>query len=221
MKLFISDLHMGSPLFKKKMEIVELFNSPNIEDIYILGDVIDRLEKSLNKIIVENKFLIDTINDCGKVRVVIKGNHDPDMEKMREIFHNVLVTDKLETELFGKKTILIHGDETDVSVKWSKFFFIFHYFSERLGFNLKGWVRDTAHSMSMKRQKLNYNSLVFESEKELYKKYCDNYKIIISGHTHLPKVVRLTKADYLNCGCVVRNPSYLLADLNTIILKRF
>jgi UDP-2,3-diacylglucosamine pyrophosphatase LpxH len=221
MKLFISDLHISSPLFNKEVEIIELFNSSYIEDIYILGDVLDYWQENPDKTVFKNKDLIDTINNCGKVRVIIKGNHDPDIEKMREIFYNIPVLYKLEIELFGKRTILIHGDETDTSVRWAQFLSVFQYPFECIGLNPKAWLRNTIHKISMKRQKLSYNSLVFEAEKKLYERYCEDYKIIISGHTHLSKVIRLPKADYLNCGCILYNPSYLLADSNIIALKRF
>lgn len=220
MKIFISDLHIGSPLFKVENKLIELFNSSKVEEVFILGDLFDIWYKDIYKIVRENVKFIDYLNDSNKIKVILKGNHDPDVDVMRNILNNKVILNKYETELFGKRTFLIHGEEFDSLAYKKGLGFYIHRFFANYGLNLKAAFRNTV--LLIKYLKLGdiKNKLIFEAEKELFNKYSKNYDIIIFGHSHIPKLVRLPEADIINCGCMVYNPTYLIADKNTISLKK-
>jgi len=221
MDIFISDLHISSPLFKFEKEVTCLFNDPKVEAIYILGDLFDDWEECPTKTAKKKKVFIDMINNCSKIKVIIKGNHDPDIHVMGEIFPNILILERMELDLFGKKAILIHGDETDTSMGWTKTLFYVNYLLERVGFNLKAFIRNTVHWYLVWKHSVSPNSLVFKTEKALYKKYSKDYDIIISGHTHMPKIVVMEDAYFLNTGSVLYKPNYLVVDKNTFFIQRF
>ena len=218
MKVFISDLHMSSPLFKKGKEVKELFNSPNVEEIYILGDLLDTWEE--DPFFTANRYsdLIELINK--KVTLIIKGNHDPSIEDMQKIFPDVLITTKHEMELFGKKVLLVHGDEVDRFDLWARLWFPIHYCCERLGINFKAFVRNTFAKYKARKNNLKSNDLILKIEKDIVAKYKSECDILITGHSHLSKVVRSSEIDFANCGSLMDKPSYLIADKNTLVIKR-
>ena len=220
MKIFVSDLHVGSPLFRDGKRLIELFNDPKVEEIYILGDVLDVWHKDVTTITRLNALFIDAINSCSKIKVILKGNHDPDIDTMRSVFYNTIVTDKFEMDLFGKKAILIHGDEFDKRAYRRDVYFKIHKFFSKYEINLKAFVRNIVYSYAMFKKGLSNNDLVLQGEIDVFNKYSRDYDIIVMGHSHLPKMVRKKDADYLNCGCIVYKPTYLAAEKNTIFLKR-
>jgi UDP-2,3-diacylglucosamine hydrolase len=220
MKILMSDLHMSSPLFKLDREIIDLYNDTNVESVYILGDIFDVWEGCLSKTLEKRKDLIDKINNSGKTVVILKGNHDPDIDRLKEIFNNVFVAKSHTIELFGKKTLLVHGDEFDGTEFWGKLLFTFQWPLERIGFNSKAWLREKIYKYKLWKTGLTNNSLVFDMEKKLVEKYGKDYNLIIAGHTHLTKLVKLDRVTYANTGNMLYNPSYLVADGNTLMIKR-
>ena len=103
MKIFISDLHISSPLFKKDKEIINLINTKEVEEVFILGDILDTWEEDPYRTMENKKDFIYEINQCDKIKVMLIGNHDPEINIMKEIFTNTIVTDKYDMELFGKR----------------------------------------------------------------------------------------------------------------------
>lgn len=203
MKVFISDLHIGSPLFIMEDIIVFLYSNPEITEVYILGDIFDVWEKSLNKILKDYKSLIDMINNSSKTKVIIKGNHDPELNVLQEVFNKILVTYKFSINAAGKKILLLHGHEFDGSEFFTKLFFPIHWCFERLGINLKKWFREKIHKFLLWKNNLEYDSLVFNMEKKTIEKYGNMYDLVISGHSHMKKIVNLEKVTYINCGAVI------------------
>jgi UDP-2,3-diacylglucosamine pyrophosphatase LpxH len=221
-KLFISDLHLGSPLFKKEYQITQLFNCSNYKEIYILGDVIDTWEDDLNNITEQYRRLIIAINHSPAKVFILKGNHDPSVEKLKFIFHSCEVTNKIEIYLGDKKVIMVHGDEFDdaiIKYSWvAKMWFPLHWLLERFGINIKGYLRELFHSIAKKKDNKHYNDIITEIEKRAVEKYKD-YSVIIMGHTHLAKMVYTSTPIYLNAGSMLVDPSCIEYD-NGVFTKR-
>ena len=57
-KLYISDTHLGSPLFDSISYITSLITSPEFDEIYFLGDITDVWASLLMQIIYINCFSI-------------------------------------------------------------------------------------------------------------------------------------------------------------------
>lgn len=221
MKIFISDLHISSPLFKKDKDVIDLFNDPKVEEVYILGDLLDTWEQNPYKTAEKKKDFIYELNQSEKLKVILRGNHDPEIPVMREIFPNTVILDQHIMTLFGKKTILIHGHTFDEYVTRNKPLFFIHYLGERVGLNLKGFFRTRYYNLVRFINDAPKNSLVLKTEKAIVEKYTNEFDLIICGHTHVPKLVRLESIDYVNCGCVIYKSTYAVADKNTMLVKRF
>ncbi len=219
-RLFIGDLHLGSPLFKYFNEVIKLITG-DYDEVVIVGDIIDTWEDDINNILKDSKRIITAINNLGQKAVIIKGNHDPSIEVMRAIFPKAQVLDKY----INGKLLVIHGEEFDSLVTkfdWlAKIMHPIHWIFQRFGWNIKGWFRELFHSISTKRQKKYYNDLISEVEKSTVRKYGVKYDYIVMGHTHLPKYVTTPMTVYLNCGDWVHNCTYIVSDGETYTLGHY
>lgn len=220
MKIFISDLHISSPLFKKDKEIINLINTKEVEEVFILGDILDTWEEDPYRTMENKKDFIYEINQCDKIKVMLIGNHDPEINIMKEIFTNTIVTDKYDMELFGKKVNIVHGHEFDISNSYLKYFFFLHYIGERLGMNIKGYARNIYYNNLLKKTGLTNDSIVIDIEKKLVARYTSVVDLVICGHTHIPKIVKTDSIIYANCGSCISEPSYIRADKNMLSLIR-
>lgn len=223
MKLFLSDLHLGSPLFDKENEIKQLFNCNKYDEVFIIGDIIDTWENSVKTITLKYESLIQSINTSVAKVYIIKGNHDPKIIDLKRIFYKCHVLDNKELNLNGKKTLLIHGHEFDgVMVKYlgiNKLLFPIQWLCERLNLNISNWLNTTYHSVAAKISDKHYNDIVLEIEKRVIEKYKD-YDILIMGHTHLEKFVYTYKPVYINTGSLIHDPSYLEYDSGIFVRRR-
>jgi len=227
MYLFLSDLHLGSPLFKIKNELLKLITDDKYSRIYIIGDIIDTWEEDYHKVVSEFKDVIDCINNSPKFIVLIKGNHDPEISIMKFLFPNKPVYFKYETSLGNNTALLFHGDEFDYKITkhitLARFLFPIQWFLERLGFNFNWFTLNLYHSISKKVQHKKYDALVLDIEKEAVEKYKD-YDLIIMGHTHKHKLIKLSdNRYYINTGALINYPVY--AEFNeedsTFTIKKF
>jgi UDP-2,3-diacylglucosamine pyrophosphatase LpxH len=220
MKIVISDFHLGSPLFKFTEVLISLFDRPDVEEIYILGDILDFWEQNVDKTVERNKRLIDYINNSSKVKIILKGNHDPKIEKLKDIFPNVEILERYETEICGLKTIMVHGDEFDSSYWWTKVLYPFHYCLQRLGINIKKVIRGFIHFIYMVWQGTDKNDLVFPAEKKIFNKYSKDYKVILAGHSHVAKICKKPEALYVNCGSVLSDGDYISIEGSKVRIKK-
>ena len=218
--LFLSDFHLGSPLFKSEDKIFSLLND-EYDMIFLLGDIIDTWEGSLWSIINDNAPLLRELNALPNL-VVIKGNHDPDLDDLNRVFPGKEVSMDYEFEDNGKKGIVVHGDEFDHMVtrySWiARLVWPINWILERAGINIKAFFRETYHSLAAKREKKYYNDLILTVEKELVNKYKDGYDYIVIGHTHLPKLIVEDDYTYVNCGDWVHNQTYVIYEDNNFRL---
>lgn len=211
--LFLSDLHLGSPLFDSESEsIIMALLDGNYDKIFIVGDTIDSWEEKLTTIRLSYVNLFAKLNNLDNV-IIIKGNHDPSLSELQNFFPFKEVTDDYVIYDSNKSMIIMHGDEFDNLVRkyswFAKIIFPIHWFFERFGLNLKGFFRTTLYSISAKRQKKYYNDLVLDMEKGLVNKYKELYDCIVVGHTHFPKKVTGDNFVYVNCGDWIHNKSYV------------
>lgn len=206
--LFLSDLHLGSPLFELGT-ICGLILSPEYERVFLVGDIFDVWEDGLTDIVRKNRTLVNAINIASKEKEVVYliGNHDPLEEEVQQVLPQVKTCEEYEFD----GGIIIHGhsfDESIIKYSWlAKFTFFFHWIFERFGINLKAFFRNLYFSISNKRNKGYYKNLVLDIEEEAIKKYQYKYKFVLMGHTHFPRHVFST-IEYINCGDWIYNRSW-------------
>lgn len=218
--LFISDLHLGSPLFECENEVISVL-SGEYSMVFIVGDIIDTWEESVEHIVSKYSKLIDKINELENI-MIIKGNHDPSLQSLETIFPGKYVVTKCEFHSGENSGIVIHGDEFDIMVtkySWiTKVLAPIHWALERIGINLKAFFRELFFSIANKRNKSYYKDLVFDIEHSLVEKYGHKYKYVIVGHTHLPKIENINGCMYVNCGDLIHNKTYAIYEDNKFIL---
>jgi len=229
MELYLSDLHLGNPLFKDENTILKLLNEPKYNRIVILGDIIDTWEAPVESIRKKYDHLINQINLRAKQGpvLIIRGNHDPDILVMHSIFDMCRIFESLREG----STIFIHGHEFDELITkhyWlAKLIFPIRWLLERLGVNLLAYVRNLYHSIAAKRQNKKYNDLVIDIEKQAVSKYEKDFDYLVMGHTHLPKIVlrdsdpkEPRKCDYINVGDWIHNRTYVERDGDKFKLRK-
>lgn len=218
--LFISDLHLGSPLFRFKNKVIRLLDD-KYDRVFILGDLLDIWEDSLESIVRDNRKIINRINELDNV-VIVKGNHDPSIFDLNSVFPNAMICSAYRYSVGDKILVMVHGDECDdliAKYSWlARALFPIHWVCERFGINLKGFFRELFHSVAMKVNKQYYNDLVSGIEKELVSRYADGCDYLIVGHTHLPKIVKKGNVIYINCGDWTWNQSFAVYENNAFRL---
>lgn len=223
MDLLLSDIHLGSPLFKLEKQLISLLSDKKYERVFIIGDLIDEWEMDVGEILDKYKDVIDCINDSKKFIMIIKGNHDPSIDVLKAIFPGRAVYINYVINFGDKKTILTHGHEFNFMItktlSLTKLLFPFQLLSERLGFNLNGALRDLYQSVASKIHHKKYNDLVFSMEKKAAEKYSE-YDVIVMGHTHKEKLVKLPDNKfYVNTGSLVHYPVYTEFSNNYFVTK--
>lgn len=223
MELYLSDLHLGNPLFKDEAMILKLLNDVKYDKIVILGDIIDIWEAPVDTIKSQYGDLINQINLRAKQGpvLIVRGNHDPNTLIMNSMFDMCRIFEYLR----DNDTLFLHGHEFDQLITkhfWiAKLIYPVRWFLERLGVNLLAYTRNLYHSVAAKRQGKKYNSLVLDMEKHAVAKYEKDCNYLIMGHTHLPKIVLRNsdpdeprECDYINTGDWIHNRTYVEREGN-------
>ncbi len=220
--LYISDLHIGSFSFKKEKELIKLLKR-NYNNVYIVGDILDIWEDDLNIILDKYSSLINIINE--KSPIIIKGNHDPNICILKEVFPKSKV---YEYYVIDDYNIYLHGNKYDSMVNeylWlSKVLFTFNKYSTRLiGIEWRGVTVKFIHFLKRIVMLKKYNEITLPMEKRVVNDLNKLGKNIIMGHSHLPKKVKINEHNYyVNIGDMISNNTYVEYDrkLNTIDIKR-
>lgn len=212
LRLILSDLHLGNPLFKHENELLNLLDC-DFDEIIFCGDILDVWELPIDKIISKYSNMISFINMKSNITkiIIIHGNHDPDIPKLKNIFSECHICESYEYD----NNIVVHGDEFDEFIlkysSLSRWLSYFNWIFERFGLDLKTFFRELFYSISAKRQKVYYNDLVSDIEKAAVDKYSESFSTVIMGHTHMPKIVG-SKCLYVNVGDMIHNYTYVLHD---------
>lgn len=212
--LYISDIHLGNPLVDPSIDdLITLLTREDFTSIFLVGDIFDIWENSITEIQKKYSKLIACINELAlkKCVIMVKGNHDPSIEILREILYNVRTIAYMYSH---NNDIVIHGDEFDKLVTkyswWAKVIWPLQWFPERFGINVRYVIRNIYYSIAAQKSKKFYNDLVTDIEIHLFNKYKKNFDNIIVGHTHQPKIVVKDNKTYVNCGSWVQNKNYVI-----------
>jgi UDP-2,3-diacylglucosamine pyrophosphatase LpxH len=217
-KLFISDIHLGSPLFKHRENLVRLLKNNNFDQLFLLGDIIDTWEGSVYAVETTYADIIHEINRRESSVVIVRGNHDPPISHMRFIFPKAKIHNFFTLRLpDGRKCALVHGEEFDD--QWFKYsylartFFGLQWMFERFGMNFKPFFSTIKCSLSKNYKRRYWNELVSAIETKAVSIYKEGYDCLVMGHTHVGKVLHLIEHDnmftYVNCGSLEkRRPTF-------------
>ena len=213
----ISDVHLGT-FGCHARELLTYLNSIKPKKLILNGDIIDiwQFRKSFfpkSHLAVIQRII--ELGSSGTEIIYITGNHDELLRKFSDtIFGNFQIVDKLVLDLDGKKAWFFHGDIFDVSVQNAKWI-------AKLG----GWGYDFLIVLNrllnwtlvkLGRNKYSLSKKIKNSVKRAVKFVSDfeetasdlaieqQYKYVICGHIHQPKIIRKTNNSgtclYLNSG---------------------
>lgn len=203
--LFISDFHLGSPLFSNEYELIKILTS-GYDKIFLVGDIIDELENDVDITVFEYNTLISIINKLDNV-IIVKGNHDPGICDLRIVFPKAWVCDEYIDD-FG---VVVHGDKFDkfLDTFLQKISFKIFYVCERVGLNTKMIIRHILYNVISFIKGKSKNDLIVHYEIDAFNYYCKEHNNIISGHSHMPKIVSRDGCNYINCGDWIYNKTYV------------
>jgi len=209
--LFLSDIHLGSPLFKDKEFILSLLNDISFDIIILLGDIIDSWEDDVDSIIKNNVDIINTINK--KNVLYLMGNHEPNINIVKKIFPNI---DVYKDNIYlGMNVVCTHGHQFDNRLRStiiSKLTFYMYWIIERIvKIDIRPYFREL-FSIAFHRDKDYYEDLVLDVEKRAVRKFKNDYKSVIMGHTHIPKIATVDNFLYVNCGDWSHSNSYVILN---------
>ena len=213
----ISDTHLGTYGCQAE-ELLLYLNSIQPKKLILNGDIIDIWQFRKRYFPKSHLQVLKKITDMatkGTEVVYITGNHDEALRRFSDThLGNFSLVDKLVLELDGKKAWFFHGDVFDASIQNAKWI-------AKLG----GWGYDMLILLNtfinwilvkMGREKYSLSKHIKNSVKRAIKYISDyessasdlainnNYKYVICGHIHQPKIVRKVNKYgtclYLNSG---------------------
>ncbi|GHD31022.1 UDP-2,3-diacylglucosamine diphosphatase [Halioglobus pacificus] len=225
--LWISDVHLGS-VHSKAESLLQLLKRVECERLYLVGDIVDvwAMHKRVYWPEAHNRVLRQILKMSKRqVDVIyIPGNHD---QNFREFcgseFGNITIHKQVEHKtLAGKRMLVMHGDEFDYAVRYSR---------------LNRWIGDIGYDLLMW-----FNRYINRAREALGKPYWslakwvkvnisqagdailayqraaahfarDNrFDGIICGHLHYPVISEIDGVTYCNDGDWVENCTALVED---------
>lgn len=240
--VFISDVHLGTDIcqyekllsFLKDLETDD-GNSYNVENLYLVGDIIDMTNINHKVFWRYHRTVIKKLlrmADKGVKITYIPGNHDYHLR--REIFEDKDLRDEIQDISFrdeviyetakGKKYLVLHGDQFDGAVrmhpwlyKMGDWLYQFVIFLSKWQNRIRRLFGGKEWSMSLWLKTKTKQAVSFVSKfdelitKEMQDKKCDG---AIYGHTHFKKDITLNGYHILNTGCWTEYCSYVAEDMN-------
>ena len=226
--IWISDVHLGSR-HSKANELLQLFERIEFETLYLVGDIVDLLamKRRVHWPNTHNKGLREIMKLSrreGSRVVYVPGNHDyafrtlvggalGEMDIRRSVEHLTAT---------GRRFLVLHGDELDYAVRYSKLNRVVGDFAYGLlmGINhwvvkmrrllglrywsLAGWVKNNVSQAGAAIQAYQDAAIRMASER--------GYDGIICGHLHYPDLYERDGIVYANDGDWVENCSALIED---------
>jgi len=208
--LFLSDIHLGGPEFVYTKPLRKALCSVFWDAIYIVGDVVDVWETDVASIQESQAEFIKMINILSQETkvIIVKGNHDPAAVILSRIFPYARVyPDEHHTQIAGEYTIICHGNKVDPANWYLRPAFDFRKYLER-AFG-EGLINKIAAWVKQKFYKAAYTRPWNHVDAGAVKKWADDARIIIMGHSHYAKVLITPKITYINLGRTIPpNPTY-------------
>lgn len=224
--IFISDLHLGTRGCQYD-RVLDLINSTQSENLFILGDFIDgwKLKKSKywpqkHTDIVRKLLKRTKSNTC--IHYII-GNHDEFLINfLGSLGDKITIEEEFIYESHNKKFILCHGHQFDYVIKHMKILGILGsigydsliYINRKINqtrkkFNLTHW----SLSKYVKDKVKNIVTFLSKYEKCLLD-YVSQKKVdgIICGHLHQPCIDKKEENFYFNCGDWIENCTAIVED---------
>lgn len=212
--IFVADSHFN----KKNQEFLHLLNKiktgeTKVSQLFLMGDMIDFISGESKYFIIQNKEIINILNELSNnIEIIyLEGNHD---YNLKSIFPNIKVVSREEQPLLGKnkddKIIkLSHGDNFS---DWKYNFYCIiirnKYLLHFLNFIDINFFISKKIEDSLLKKNICYKIFNFE---EIVKRRVENYScdIVIEGHFHQGEEFLVDNKRYVNVPSLCCQKKYL------------
>ena len=201
--IILSDLHMGSRYFKSQAFAGLLDNLPDIDELILNGDVLDRPHAKLASTHLQNLDRIEQLSFHHKV-VWVRGNHDNGYMPAR--------LGKIEfcrRYTFDHRILITHGDDFDNIMPRSRVFMkafrLMHDLRVRLGarpVHVAEYAKKWKAFYRVLRNNIMLNAVNFAVE--------NGYQAVTCGHTHFAEDMVVNGVRYINTGAWTEYPAHYL-----------
>jgi UDP-2,3-diacylglucosamine pyrophosphatase LpxH len=202
--LFISDIHLGTPVCKAKL-LLDFLKHHKTDNLYLVGDIIETWhlkkwysDKYQDKLI---KKLQHIARKCDKAYYIV-GNHD---QPFTNIAKSILSDFKFTTDdliyytLDKKKILITHGHKFDTFI--SNFVlirYLYRYINRWTTYKVIHKIHDILDSYQEARINKYRTKAITHAKLHL----CDG---ILVGHSHISDYIQLDNIMYFNTGCWVED----------------
>ena len=240
---FASDLHLGVPNAAESLEREKKFIkwldhiAPDTKELYLLGDVFDfwfEYKRAIPKGFARLQGKLAEFTDSGIPVHFFAGNHDMWLNNyFSEELGLIVHLEPFETELFGKKFFLAHGDGLgpgDQNYKFLKKIFRNKWLKRSFGLVHPNTGIRIAQYFSKRSRKGNAhldqtdygeNEFLLLFSKEYLGKHPD-ISYFVYGHRHLPVNNEFAPGKhYINLGDWIGHNTFLQADGEGVRLLRY
>ena len=188
-RAFISDLHLGNQACKID-KLISFLERANFRELYLVGDIVDltNFGNPPDSHLYALRLLTDVLPKEGILVKFVWGNHDPYLFENSEI-------------CFGSEGILaIHGDQIEEYLALS--------FLDTLAYK----VAKLSGLATLIKQKFGEYIPYLKRFESLALMYAASrgYDVVITGHTHYPKIFRAEDCTFVNCGDWTEHCSYVV-----------
>lgn len=225
--VWISDVHLGTRGCQAEY-LLNFLRNTECDTLYLVGDIIDfwALKRSRYWPQSHNNVVRSVLGKAkhGTKVVFIPGNHDePLRDYVGACFGNLSIErDAIHTTADGTKLLVLHGDEFDNVIRYSKFLAhvgdigyelllklnrYYNFFRRKLGYSY--W----SLSAYLKHKVKNAVNAIGDYEKavvtEARKRGVDG---VVCGHIHHPEISQMEDILYINDGDWVESCTALVEE---------
>lgn len=225
--LWISDVHLGN-IHSKAEYLLHTLKRVHCKRLYLVGDIVDvwAMHRKVYWPEAHNAVLRELLKKSrsGVEVIYVPGNHD---QNFREFcgseFGNVAIRERVvHTTSDGRRLLVIHGDELDFAVRYSRLNrwigdlaydtvmmlnrLLNHWraFTGKPYWSLAGWLK--SHVAQAEQAIIAYQEAAVRLAAE------EGYDGIICGHLHHPVIRQYGDVLYCNDGDWVENCTALVED---------
>jgi UDP-2,3-diacylglucosamine pyrophosphatase LpxH len=224
---FLSDIHLGARECRADL-VLRFLHEVQMDELWLVGDIVDvwSLKRSFHWPQLHNNVLRTILGKAkhGTRVVYVPGNHDEVMRDMvAMVFGNLEVQrEGLHVTADGRRMLVVHGDEFDASVKFSRWLAALgsHAYDVALGLN-RGYNRMRRAcgypywSLASYLKSRIGSAVRYVERFEQAAAHCAARRGldgVICGHIHRPVMRELHGVQYCNTGDWVDNCTALVED---------
>jgi UDP-2,3-diacylglucosamine pyrophosphatase LpxH len=219
--VYFSDLHVGDGK-SKHLELCRFLEAKeDITDVVIAGDLFDLWVTSAGRAFKEGKYFLDYLYEHFNGHIVyLTGNHDEDLQYVKSL-NGIPIKQFHHFNVGGKSAVVCHGHQYDHNFYLEKMSFVAKVNAWAVN-RVDKWfstdVRKWLMSMSEAIQNDPMEKILFTYELVLRQAFTGVHDIVITGHTHSPRIKKFNGLTFINTGDGVQHSTAVVLEENKFSL---